>query len=137
MAEPSEEKVVHDQSAARARSRLASSCRHGEAAELAGACGKEDAAGRSLIVVTPLRAARVAMPVPKSKLCVNRRRIVAGLCWKPHDSRVREDRPSEPARRAGRAVRARGARPLPQPEGLGSADGLIRDEVPYPRAEAR
>ena len=129
MAEPSEEEVVHDQSAARARSRLASSCRHGEAAELAGACGKEDAAGRSLIVVTPLRAARVAMPVPKSKLCVNRRRIVAGLCWKPHDSRVREDRPGAPAsRRAEPAelfARARGAAPVPRRAGAPSRPSCL------------
>ena len=39
------------------------------------------------------------MPVPKSKPCVERRHIVASLCWKPHDSRVREDRPGAPASR--------------------------------------
>ena len=130
MAEPSEEEVVHDQSAARARSRLASSCRHGEAAELAGTCGKEDAAGRSLIVVTSLRADRVAMPVPKSKPYVNRRRIVAGQCWKPHDPRVREDRPGAPASRRAKPAelfaRARGAAPAPRRAGAPSRPSCSR-----------
>ena len=92
----------------------------------------------SLNVVPPLRAARVVKPVPKPGACVNRRRTAAGLCWEPHDSRVRggaAPTPDVSARRAVQSVRAGGERLPPQPEGLGvrTAHPGTKSRAPVPK----